>query len=1129
MDPERFARIKRLLLDAQELGPAERAAFLDEACAGDPGLRGEIESILAYEHGSLALGRPSGTRVPLRAAQDPPAAGSSDLPRRIQHYEVRAELGRGGMGVVYRAWDPDLEREVALKVLPAQWAAHPDRVTRFAAEARLLASINHPNIARILTIEQDGDIPFLSMELVAGRSLEAMIAEGPLSLEIALTIARQVASALEAAHSRGVIHRDVKPLNVMVTTAGRVKVLDFGIAKALWGEEAWARSAPGAEAPAWDLAGLGSGIIGTPGYMSPEQVTGEAVSARTDVWAIGCLLFACLVGEPPFAGESVSDILRATVGADAPLDRLPRSTPSELVEMIRRCLERDPIRRPGTMSAVRRAVIEAMESLELDHLVAGDSIGSTPTNLPRRLTTFIGRKHEIEEVGALMDRHQLVTLVGVGGCGKTRLSLEVAGAHMRDYPDGVWQVELVALRAPSFVSQAVMSALGVEQRSGNTVVETVVAHLRDKRSLLILDNCEHVLDGCIALIAEVLLGAPHLRILATSRERLGLDGEQVYAVPPLSIENADDAGQDAGGDAIELFLARARSANASFQVEGPRRALVARICRRLDGLPLALELAAARIQSMSLEDLALGLEEGSGMLAGGDRAIVPRHQTLKRVIDWSHDHLETSARQVLRRMSVFAGGCTLEAAEAVCRGETVEEWELLDVLTTLVDKSLIERGIEDGESGARVRFRMLETVREYARERLAEAGEVAAVQERHRDHFLALAELAGARLRGAETQRWIRRLDIEQANIMAALEWKGGDDGGQKALRLAASIWRYWNGQGYLSLGREVLTGVLALDAGKHASIPRGVVLHTVGALALAQGDQEAARKFFADSLAMHRQLGDRAGMATVIASEGSLEQLQGDLVRARALFEESLRLRREVGDRQGIAGSLGLLGRLAFAQGDFAAAERFHEESLGLRREIADIGGIASSLGNLANVKFGQGKYQEGTGLLEESLVMSRQVGDRRGIAALLNNLGTLKYMLGDLESAQRFLAESLTLRLELGESVAVARSMVAFGQVAAAHGQSERGVRLMAAAAAAMERLRSTWSPKDKIEIEETIAGLEKALDREAFAREWETGSSLSMDEAIELALENGTQDPLRTTETGSPVPRGKLAHCQ
>ena len=701
-----------------------------------------------------------------------------------------------------------------------------------------------------------------------------------------------------------------------------------------------------------------------------------------------------------------------------------------------------------------------------------------PNNLPQQPTSFIGRETQIEEVKARLGKSRLLTLVGAGGSGKTRLSLQVAADLLDGQGDGVWLVELAALSDPALVPQAVADVLGVQEQAGKPIQQTLVEALKAKRLLLVLDNCEHLVSACASLASDLLRACPGVHLLASSREPLNVAGEQTYRVPSLSLpdpKQAQTAESLSQFEAVRLFIERAQAVQPSFAVTNGNARAVAQVCFRLDGIPLALELAAVRVRSLSVEEVNRRLDQRFRLLTGGSRTVLPRQQTLRALIDWSYDLLTEPEKTVLRRLSVFAGGWTLAAAEGVCSGEGVEDWEVLDLLTGLVDKSLAV--YEEGADGDAGRYRLLESVRQYAGDRLGESGEGEAVQGRAASWFLAFAEEAAPQLTGSEVAAWLSRLEVEHDNLRASLTWEEQwGDGGEDGLRLAVALRRFWEVRGHFTEGRQWLgralvrttSGAVGLDGatGPEPSAARALVLNGAGILALAQGDYAEARALLEESLTIKRQLGDQQGIAGSLINLGLVASDQGDLADARALYEQGLTILRPLGHQEFIANALNNLGLVASAQGDYAGARALQEESLTIRRQLGDQGGISASLGNLGVVAQAQGDYVEARALSEECLTIMRQLGNQSGIAESLESMAG-----------------------------------VVQGQ-----GRPGRAARLGGAASALRESIGSPRHPAEQAEMDKTIASVREALGEEAFAAAWDAGRATPWKQAVEYALADG-----------------------
>jgi predicted ATPase/class 3 adenylate cyclase len=688
-------------------------------------------------------------------------------------------------------------------------------------------------------------------------------------------------------------------------------------------------------------------------------------------------------------------------------------------------------------------------------------------NLPARLTRFIGRDREMAELKRLLTSSRLVTLTGAGGCGKTRLALQVAGDLLADNADGVWLVELAPLADPALVPQAVGAVLGVREVPGRPLDQTLCEYLRSRQLLLVLDNCEHLITACAHLAEALVHACPDLRILATTREALGITGETPYNIPPLSLPNARQQPDREGllqSDAVRLFVDRAATALPTFTVTDQNASAVAQVCYRLDGIPLALELAAGRVKVLPVEQIAARLDDRFRLLTSGSRTALPRQQTLRALIDWSYDLLPDEERALLQRLSVFAGGWTLEAAEAVCAGGGVEEWQVLDLLSRLVEKSLV---VVDEDAAGQGRYRLLETVKQYSQDRLEETAEAEAVRSRHRDWYLALAEQAESQLRGPAQDVWLNRLEAEHANLRAALSWCAEEEGAESRLRLAGALWWFWDVRGYLTEGREHLVQLLSQQGGANRTAARARVLFGAGMLAGRQGDYGAACSSFAESVAIFREVQDRRGLSLAVSVLGIMQYEQGDRVAARAMQEESVALARESGDQWSLAWALLNMGEIARCEGDYPAAATLNEECLALFRALGDTQWIVMSLSNLGCVVQRQGDDRRSAALFAESLALGRELDLRNGVTA----------------------------------------SCLAGLAAAATAEHPERAARLLGSADALLEATGTCMEPADRPDYEQFSARVRAALDEAAFAAAWAQGRALPLEQAIAEALEEAT----------------------
>ncbi len=752
-------------------------------------------------------------------------------------------------------------------------------------------------------------------------------------------------------------------------------------------------------------------------------------------------------------------------------------------------------------SAAQRAQLDASIVRRRGPPPTGPSAtGGRGRALPIPATPLLGRDQEVAAVIALLQRPtlRLVTLLGPGGVGKTRLAAQVATELIPAFADGVAFVALAALDDPGLVASAIAQALEVQEAGGQSLVGQLTGVLAGRRLLLALDNFEHVLAAA-PLVAELLAGCPELRVLVTSRAPLRLHGEQEYLVPPLAAPDPArlPALEDiARYDAVRLFVARAQQVQPDFALTPQTAPAVAAICARLDGLPLAIELAAARARLFPPRALLRRLDHRLALLVGGPRDLPARHQTLRATLDWSYGLLAPTEQTLLARLAVFVGGCSLEAIAAVCNPEGT-----LDVLAgveALLLQSLLRQaeGV-DGEP----RYVLLETIHEYARERLAARGETEAFSRQHLLYVLELAETAEPALQGPEQGLWLARLEQEHANVRAALTWAREQGERVLALRLAGALGRFWLVRAHLSEGRRWLEGLLALPRPEAvvSAVARAKALQGVAELAYRQGDYAESRACGEASLQVYRAAGDRAGMATTLNNLGNVATLQADYRRATTLYEETLALRRAIGDRWGIGVALNNLGTVAVQQGHDSQAAALYEESLALCREVGDKWGSALALDNLGEVAQRQGDYTRATELHERSLTLCRELGDHRGSASVLHNLGEVALRQGDLARARDLYRESLALRRELGDKLGVVYGLEGLAAVARAQGHAERAARLWGAAAAVRAALGAPLPPGERPGREQAVTAARAALGAAAFEEAWSAGQALSPEQAI------------------------------
>ncbi len=694
------------------------------------------------------------------------------------------------------------------------------------------------------------------------------------------------------------------------------------------------------------------------------------------------------------------------------------------------------------------------------------SSGTFASHLPLSLTRFVGRSRELADVRRLLGETRLLTLTGSGGAGKTRLALQ-AGDEMRgQFEHGVWLVELAALTDPALIDQEIALALSVREEPGLPLSATLRTYLQPKALLLILDNCEHLLEGCARLAARLLPACPHLRLLATSREPLGVGGETSWAVPPLSspklseVLSVEQLGQY---ESVQLLVDRATAVQPAFVLSAGNAKAVAQVCRRLDGIPLALELAAARVRSLSMDQVAQRMDDRFRLLTGGSRTALPRQQTLRAVIDWSYDLLTEAERTLLGRLSIFAGGWTLEAAEAVCAGGDIYSEDVLDLLSQLVSKSLVNPSEPSSSENSGVRYFLPETLRQYSAGKLREtADEGRNLAARALDYFLALGEEAESYLDGPQEAQWLNRLETEQDNVRASLEWARAHNP-EACLRLAGAVYWFWFVRGYGGEWRGWLES--ALEYGQGIS-PKVRVKAVNGA--------------------------------------GILAWSQGDLVVAQALYEQALALQRERGNRAGEAGVLNNLAGVACDEGKYEAARAWYTESLAIYREIGDQGNVAKLLSNLGQLATLTNSLDEAAPLLQESLAMLRRLDHLSDTGVALENLGDVERMRGSIEPARAYYLESLKISQMLGDKLYLARLVHALGLLALAEGERYRACFRLGFAEATRREIGTVLTDTDQRRLEEALSMLDAMLGEDQRRLHWSLGAGTAASQMLQLIRE-------------------------
>jgi non-specific serine/threonine protein kinase len=1052
MTHERWQRVKTIVSVLVDLDAEHQEQLLTVLCGpDDPQLSIEVRQLLASsrERGFVELADRLGDRP-----SPPPVAASG--PRRIGRYEVIEQVGEGGMGVVYKARDPQLDRLVAIKLISNARRLDDDWRKRLVLEARAAAALDHPSIATVYEIgeTEDGTL-FLAMAFYEGETLAARLRRGPLPVPEALQIAREIAGGLAAAHARGITHRDLKPANVLLTRSNDVKIVDFGIAKL-----------PGVEQTQTGA------VLGSIAYMSPEQLRGEKVDPRADIWAFGVVLSEMLTGER-FTAYS----LQAGGPAPSPSSLRPE-IPDEVDRIVMRALAARPADRYSDGSDLMTALKLGFEPRPAN---APESERRFP--VPEPITRFFGRQGEVDDVLQRLEDVRLLTLTGPGGTGKTRLALHVAACARQRFTDGVVFVPLAAIADPTLVCTEIARILGVPERPSISPADSLAVFLRSRRLLAVLDNFEHVASAAPDII-HLLTECANLRVLVTSRVPLRVAGEHEHPVSPLPHPPAQARMTAASLEqfpAAALFLDRARAVCPALATLADEEAdAVAQICARLDGLPLAIELAAARAKLFSPTAMLRRLERPLELLNVGTRDRPARHQSLRHAIAWSYDLLTEDQQGLFRWLAIFSGGCFLDDATAVLAVQRPDIGDVTDACAALLDHSLIVR--EDGADGL-PRVRMLETIREFALERLEATGEAHLAHRAHAEHYLALGEEAEPHLTRPEQAIWFDRLQIEHDNLRTALSWMQTHGHTGMALRLGAALWRFWLARGHLREGRECLAGLLTMPGADQSTLLRARVLNASATLIHEISDYGAARPLVEESLSIARGLGDRTLAALVLNNLAFLLVRVGVCVTAQERCEVALAVNRDLGNQRGTAVALLNLAHLADLRGDYDHACTLNEESLTMREAQGDTRGVAYAQIELARTEVRRGGFDRASALIEKARSTLERLGDRQLLAWALTNQGVLDRAAGRPAAAlERFVA-GVDLWRSVGNDWGLGFSLVGDAEAALDENDVNRASRDLDEALPLLRRSGVCWGLSDALTARARLA---ETLGDHARARE-------------------------------------------
>ena len=978
--------VKKVFAEALELPHDQRETYITDSCSQDAEVLAELRSLLNAHLKESPLDRVANQFIsPILAG----IKGEQQHGARLGVYTIVRELGRGGMGTVYLARDEHLHRDAALKMLPVLLRDNEEASARFFTEARAASALDHPNVCTIYGIytTEEGQ-PYIAMAYYEGQTLKDWIAGRKGTLRECLDIASQIGEGLKAVHEAGIIHRDIKPANIILTRQGTVKIVDFGIARI--------KDAARVTRPA--------SRMGTASYMAPEQVENLGVDARIDIWSLGVILYEMITGTRPFEGPNNHTILNNVLRqAPKPLAANLPDIPPCVDTVVLKLLEKNREHRYQEVDEV----LEALEACtkEVDRLNRSVS----PT-LPVHLTSFVGRESDINAILKLFPNTRLITLVGPGGIGKTRLAIETASRlNVESY-----YIPLGTHVDPDEVPAAIAHALG-PGRISDDPLEDVKQVLTHREAVLILDNFEQLIRAS-PVITELLATCSALRILVTSRIPTGIPGEQEYPVHPLGLPGAK-GGEDKTEEsmslealmkypAIRLFVERAKAKRVDFQLTPENAPEVVVLCQRLDGLPLALELAAARIKLFTPAMLNKRLADQPGLLKETGRERPERHHTLQQAIQWSYDLLDENLKRTFRQVSVFSGGFTLEAAEAVLN-EDEFDGAVIEAIFSLLDHSLLQRMDQDGEP----RMYMLATIRTFSFQHLEQSGEASPVRRRHAVYFGQLAASLEPELTRPGAAKAMDVLEREYDNFRFAVAYAEALCDAEMGLTLSASLWRFALARGNMHEGRRWIGQFLHMDGEAVPTLLRARALVAAATLSHNMGDNNKARDYLEESLPLWRAEGDQQGIISVLnnLSWVACELCKLDIAKEHAL--EALALSEQLNEGRGKALALNNLGWVAMYLGDGEQMKLLHAESLALRRAIGDDAGASFAIANLGYAEVVTGNYDSALDLLSEAVSIAREVKDRHHLAWGLSISGWAYYKQGAYEKSLTCLDEALPI----------------------------------------------------------------------------------------------------------------------
>ncbi len=971
-----------------------------------------------------------------------PERAGDRVGEQLGNYRLVRLLGRGGFAEVYLGEHVYLHSHAALKVLKV--VLNDEDIDDLVTEAQTLARLSHPHIVRVLDFAVEDGTPFLVMEYAPNGTLRRLHPQGTrLSPETILPYVQQMASALQYAHDQRLIHRDVKPENMLLDRQDQVLLSDFGLA--MLSPQTFGHS----------TQKMTDSFVGTTSYLAPEQLQGNP-QAQSDQYALGVVVYEWLCGKRPFNGSPM-EIAMQQLSAPPPSlrEQGPDLSPA-LEETVLRALAKEPQQRFASVHDFALAFERACQGMA-QPLANASSTTSEKSQyslkpepmwkVPTTFTPLIGREQDVINICEMLKRQEvrMLTLLGTGGIGKTRLSWQVAAEIREHFADGVCCVPLAPVTEPDLVIPTIAQELGIQEIGGLSLFEPVKVALREKHFLLILDNFEQVVAAA-PLVEEILAACPHVKIVVTSRAVLRLRAEYEYPVPPLGLPNLDQLPENetlTQYTAVALFVQRAKAVQPTFQVTGSNARIVAEICVRLDGLPLAIELAAARVKVLPPQALLARLSQPLLVLTGGARTLPLRQQTLRNTLKWSYDLLDAEEQQLFRRLTVFVDGWTLEAVEEV--GKLIDPGDssslsVLDGVTSLLDKSLLLRVESEGEEA---RLIMPTTIREYGKECLQENDETEITQRAHALYFLSFVEEAEPHLKGEQQIQWLTRLERDHENLRAALGWLIEHTETEFSLRFCAALWRFWYLRGYWSEGRRWLEAALGQPQTGAPTLARARALCGAGTLAYYQDDYALARPLLEESAALCRTLDNKKELANALCALGIVLQVLGETEAAQPVLEESEHLSRALGSQWELAYLLRKLGQRAIQEHDLKRATTLAREALTLAQRLGDKSLIATTFATLANIASLEGNLTQAVAYSLQCLTLARELGDKYLIAIARQSLGYYAALQGDvsqLSSAQ----EGLSIMRELGERIFIAIALHSLGYITMLRGNLPKAAAL-------------------------------------------------------------------------------------